>query len=146
MGLLLNAEPSLSVEEVESALTASAHDLGVLGPDNDYGYGLLDVMAAFTFLPPIAKNDIVTTPRNQPVTINILANDIATNGTLDAGSVVLRLESDTVRGATVVNSSGVITYTPEGAGGPDYFYYTVKDAEGRTSNEATVRINRIRAN
>jgi bacillopeptidase F len=153
MGLLLSAAPSLSIDEIESALAASAMDLGDTGPDNTFGNGLLDVMAAAVALnlitpniPPIANNDRVTTPRNMSVTINILANDVDPDGTIDATSVVLR-SATTVRGsAVVVESDGTVTYTPEGGGGPDYFWYTVKDTAGTTSNEARVRINRVRDN
>lgn len=44
--LLLGAHPGLSVASVESALTASAVDLGPAGPDERYGNGRLDVTAA----------------------------------------------------------------------------------------------------
>jgi FtsP/CotA-like multicopper oxidase with cupredoxin domain len=96
-------------------------------------------------MPPVANNDIATTPRNLPVTINILANDIDPDGTIDPATVNLTLGSTTTRGATVaVNPDGTVTYTGEGAGGPDYFYYTVNDNQNATSNEARVRVNRVR--
>ena len=44
--LLLGAHPGLSVASLESALTGSAVDLGPAGPDERYGNGRLDVMAA----------------------------------------------------------------------------------------------------
>lgn len=47
LALLLSAYPDLSVEEQESVLLDSAFDLGVSGPDNDYGYGKLDVLDAY---------------------------------------------------------------------------------------------------
>ncbi len=154
MGLLLSADPSLSIGEIESALAASAMDLGEIGPDNTYGNGLLDVMAAAVALnlitpnmAPIANNDRVTTPRNMSVTINILANDVDSDGTIDPTSVSLRLGLSTTRGATVAINpdDGTIVYDPTGTGGgPDYFYYTVNDTQGATSNEARVRINRVR--
>ncbi len=50
MGLLLSADPSRSIADVESAMTASARDLGTSGPDNDSGYGLLDVVEARNWL------------------------------------------------------------------------------------------------
>ena len=151
MGLLLSAYPSLSIGEIEAALTASALDLGDTGPDNTYGNGLLDVMAAYNLLSqtqpqaPIANNDRVTIPRNITTIINILANDVDPDGTIDKTSVVLK-SATTIRGSTVVvNVDGTVTYTPEGGGGPDYFWYTVKDTDGVTSNEARVRVNRVRA-
>ena len=47
MALLLSADPALSVEQLESALSGVAADLGDPGPDYDYGNGLLDVFAAW---------------------------------------------------------------------------------------------------
>ncbi len=44
--LLLGAHPTLSAAGVESALTGGAVDLGPAGPDERYGNGRLDVMAA----------------------------------------------------------------------------------------------------
>jgi subtilisin family serine protease len=47
LALLLSVDPDLSVDEQEQLLLQTAHDLGTVGPDNDYGYGLIDVWAAF---------------------------------------------------------------------------------------------------
>ena len=60
---------------------------------------------------------------------------------------LLTLRSTTsVRGNVLtVNPDGTVTYTPDGSGGPDYFYYTVADDNGAISNEARVRVNRVRA-
>ncbi len=151
MGLLLSAYPTLSIAEIETALTTSALDLGAAGPDNTYGNGLLDVMSAYNLLKqtqpqaPIANNDRVTIPRNTTALINILANDVDPDGTIDPTSVSLR-SATTIRGSTlVVEGDGTVTYTPEGGGGPDYFWYTVQNTEGVASNEARVRVNRVRA-
>ncbi len=50
MALLMNAFPSVTVNKLESALKQSALDLGIPGKDNDYGKGLIDVMAAYNLL------------------------------------------------------------------------------------------------
>lgn len=47
LALLLGAYPDLSVDEQEKILLESAFDLGVEGPDNDYGYGRLDILNAY---------------------------------------------------------------------------------------------------
>ena len=47
MALLLSLDPQLTVAELEGALVQSAVDLGAAGADNVYGYGLLDVAAAY---------------------------------------------------------------------------------------------------
>ncbi len=50
MALLLSAFPDKSVAELEDALMQSAIDLGAPGADNDYGYGLVDAVAAYDYL------------------------------------------------------------------------------------------------
>ncbi len=50
MALLRSAFPDTSVADIEEALQLSALDLGVAGGDNSYGYGLVDVVAAYQYL------------------------------------------------------------------------------------------------
>jgi PKD repeat protein len=50
MALLVSAFPDLALPDLESALKDSAVDLGDAGPDNDYGYGLIDSVEAFDSL------------------------------------------------------------------------------------------------
>ena len=50
LALLLSAHPDLSVDAQERALLEAAQDLGPSGPDNDYGYGRLDVFSAHLWL------------------------------------------------------------------------------------------------
>lgn len=54
MALLLSADPALAVGDLEQALLASATDFGNPGPDNAYGHGLVNALAAYdrVFLPP----------------------------------------------------------------------------------------------
>ncbi len=50
MALLMDAFPAATVAEIEEAIRLSATDLGAAGPDNVYGHGLVDALAAFDFL------------------------------------------------------------------------------------------------
>ena len=51
LALLLSAFPEgLSIQQQESALVLSAVDLGASGADDSYGYGRLDIMAAYQWL------------------------------------------------------------------------------------------------
>jgi serine protease AprX len=50
MALLVDAFPGATVSEIETAIKHSAWDLGAGGPDNVYGYGLLDAAAAYDLL------------------------------------------------------------------------------------------------
>jgi subtilisin family serine protease len=47
LALLLDAFPGLSADQQAAALQDSALDLGASGPDNDFGSGRLDVLAAY---------------------------------------------------------------------------------------------------
>lgn len=50
MALLLSAFPDTRIDELEAALKSSATDLGPVGADNSYGYGLLNVRSAYALL------------------------------------------------------------------------------------------------
>jgi subtilisin family serine protease len=47
MALLLSAFPDLTVSELELSLKQTAEDLGASGPDNVFGYGLIDLLEAY---------------------------------------------------------------------------------------------------
>jgi len=50
LALLLSAYPNLTAAEQEAALLNSVVDLGPAGPDNDFGYGRLDILGAYQWL------------------------------------------------------------------------------------------------
>jgi subtilisin family serine protease len=50
LALLMSAFPSVPASEIEAAVVASGVDGEPPGPDNDYGYGRIDVLAAFQAL------------------------------------------------------------------------------------------------
>ncbi len=89
---------------------------------------------------PIAQNDIISTPKGTAVAVNVLANDVDSDGTLDAASVIVVAQP--ASGAVAVNpATGAITYTPNlNFVGSDSFTYTVKDNLGTVSNVATVSV------
>jgi Bacterial Ig domain/FG-GAP-like repeat len=87
---------------------------------------------------PVAANDTATLQANQNVTINVLANDTSTGGTLDTASIKIAV-SPTHGTAVVMN--GEVVYTPTmGYSGLDTFQYSVQDNLGTASNVATVSI------
>jgi bacillopeptidase F len=57
MALLRQAFPGLNPAELESALIDSAVDLGAVGPDDDYGFGMLNVLEAYRTLVPCIDAD-----------------------------------------------------------------------------------------
>jgi hypothetical protein len=91
---------------------------------------------------PTAQNDSASTNKNQPVSIDILANDVqgAPDIPLDPSTVsITQLPQN---GSLVVDpSTGVVSYTPKANFfGSDTFSYTVSDAVQNVSNTATVSV------
>jgi hypothetical protein len=60
LALLLSAFPGINTESQAASLLNTAADLGIAGPDNDYGYGSVDALAAYNWL--AAGNRITPTP------------------------------------------------------------------------------------
>ena len=77
LALLSSAFPGLTAEPQKLALLQTAVDLGAPGPDNDFGYGRLDVLAAYQLL---ASGGIPTpaTPTPLPPTPTSSATATAT--------------------------------------------------------------------
>ncbi|MEP7137712.1 MAG: S8 family serine peptidase [Chloroflexota bacterium] len=74
LALLLSAFPNLTAAQQESALINSAVDLGpTVGPDNTYGYGRLDILAAYNLL-----NSAVTTTPTSTATATLTSTPTAT--------------------------------------------------------------------
>jgi Bacterial Ig domain len=87
---------------------------------------------------PVAANDTATLQANQKVTINVLANDTSTGGTLDTASI--KIVVSPAHGTAVV-MNGEVVYAPTmGYSGLDTFQYSVQDNLGTASNVATVSI------
>ena len=84
----------------------------------------------------IALNDSASTPQNTPVTINVLANDVAGSG---PGPLRIVSVGTPLAGNAATNGSGQIVYTPNALFlGNDTFTYTVTD--GATVSTATVQV------
>jgi VCBS repeat-containing protein len=93
--------------------------------------------------PPEANDDAATTDENNPVNIDITANDIDSDGAINKTTVTIT--KDPGNGSLgVYSTTGVVSYTPDpGFCGSDCFKYTVDDDDGATSNEATVQVTVI---
>jgi bacillopeptidase F len=59
VALLREYNPNATADQIKQALLTGARDLGPAGPDNQYGHGLLNVVAALRALPPNTKPNIV---------------------------------------------------------------------------------------
>ncbi|HQR06989.1 MAG TPA: Ig-like domain-containing protein [Gemmatales bacterium] len=88
---------------------------------------------------PIAKNDTASVNQGSSVSINVAANDLALNSTLNLTSIVITQAP--THGSTVINNDGTVTYTNDGKAWPnDTFSYTIKNSSGTVSAAATVKI------
>jgi hypothetical protein len=74
---------------------------------------------------PVANDDAVSTPDGQPVTVNVLANDVSNDPPF-----VIRILTPPQHGTAVVNADNSITYSPTpGYAGPDSLVYGLLDTE-----------------
>ncbi len=102
LAVLLSAFPNLSVAQQEAALRFSALDLGAAGPDNDYGYGRIDLRAAYQWL--VASG--VAPQRGSAIVVNTTADTLADDAFCSLREAILAANSDSAVGGC-----------PPGAGG-----------------------------
>ncbi|AFY64935.1 tandem-95 repeat protein [Geitlerinema sp. PCC 7407] len=109
----------------------------------DSGGSLSNVATVFVTVnnvndPPVANNDLSTTDKNIPITLNVLANDSDVDGNLRPAtlSIVTGPSGGTV---TIDPLTSNVSYRPRSNFvGVDSFTYTVQDNEGASSNVGTV--------
>ena len=90
--------------------------------------------------PPVAVNDAEGTARGQSVVVNVLANDLDVDGTLDPSSVTITNGPNNAT-AQINPVTGAITVTPTTTfAGVVSLKYRVSDNLGAVSNEATVTV------
>jgi len=156
MALLKSTNANVTTDDIKSAIFTSTLDLGASGSDNDYGWGLLDVAAAYNALTgtgggtvtaadaPVANADSLTVNEDSNASVNVTANDTAdtsvnASNTINPASLVI--VSQPADGSVSSDESGNISYTPNANfNGADQFTYTVQDSEGIESNSATVSV------
>ncbi|WP_400193014.1 Ig-like domain-containing protein [Hymenobacter sp. B81] len=106
----------------------------------------------FTNAAPVAVADAASTGTGQNATVNVLTNDTDADGnaSINAASVLLIQGASTGTsgiagsnggGTFSVSNTGVVTFVPTvGFFGTSAVNYTVQDARGLTSNQATITI------
>jgi hypothetical protein len=88
--------------------------------------------------PPVANNNTAQTVEGQPVTIDILANDLDPDG--DDLSIA-SFDATTANGGSVEADDERLRYTPaDGFNGTDFFTYVAEDEHGAVSDTATVTV------
>ena len=90
---------------------------------------------------PVAANDTAMLSENQGTTLNVLANDTSSGGTIARWTLTITVPP--AHGtATITAGTYDVTYQPnQGYSGLDTFQYTVEDNLGTRSNTATVSID-----
>ena len=96
-------------------------------------------LTVVTSAAPVAFNDKADTMAGAPVTINVVANDTDSDGTIDSSTVAIT--GGPANGTAAKQVDGKVRYTPNADySGKDTFTYTVRDDQGVLSNAATVTV------
>ncbi len=104
----------------------------------DHVPGVMESMP-FNGNPGFAVDDNVMATPGVPIVIDILANDIAGDSSIDPGSIIIELDPN--GGSYTINpATGEITYSPENLIYDDVIYYRFKDANGNLSTLGTINI------
>jgi len=126
MALLLSAYPEATVAQLEQALQESGQDLGEDGPDNTYGYGLVDLKGAYDKLSEILEQNPSPTGGASPVAnddsycdIQDVAISVAAPGVLgndtdpedDSLTVDVTVISEPDNGTLVLNADGSFCFS-----------------------------------
>lgn len=83
VGVLRQADPNATTEEVKFALMSTAQDLGSAGEDNGYGFGLIDLNAALDVLGASGNWwELNVAPDNPPIIIPETGGDFSWSGSL----------------------------------------------------------------
>jgi serine protease AprX len=110
LALLLGALPGLTIDQAQAALTGTALDLGVSGPDPAYGNGRLNVLAAYQWL--LAQGP--TVDLTGPATVSATVTPSLSNGTADAA--VHATGDDTATGGSAIAAAEYFVDAPGVAG------------------------------
>jgi len=110
-----------------------------VGLDSDIDNSVIQVdSVAPVNNPPIANNDLVSTPVDTSITIDIKLNDFDPESQPIS---IASVDTTSAQGGTIVNNGNDVTYTPPtGFSGTDTFTYTITDGPN-TSNVATVTVS-----
>ncbi len=104
LALLLGAHPGLSADQQQAALIGTAVDLGVVGPDNAYGNGRIDVLAA--------DNSLITPlDTTGPTTSAVTVSPAVTDGSDPAGVSVSATGDDSATGGSAIAAAELFVDT-----------------------------------
>ena len=132
---VINYSPDLNYVGTDSFV----YTITSMSGDSDSAIVSIQIMDNATLDPPIAVDDIATTPEDVSVTIDVLANDSNPDGT--PLTISVPASSQPANGLAVPMGNS-IAYTPDtDFNGIDVFTYTISSSSG--SSTATVTVNVI---
>ncbi len=137
LALLLQAVPGLSADQQVAALRSSAVDLGATGPDNTYGSGRLDLLAAYNWLRSTPDFTVSVSPSAVSVdpggTATYTVTVTGTNGF--AGDVALGLTGLPAGQGSAVFTPSVV------AGGNGTAQLTISTSSTATPGTSTLTVS-----
>ena len=150
VALLVSANPRLAglVNRLEDIIEQTAVkktttegcglDSATAVPNNTYGWGRIDALAAvLEALPTAAANDTAITMEGVAVRINVLSNDSDPDG----DQLTITNVGPAAQGTVTNNGDGTLTYTPAaGYTGVDTFTYTICAPEGCLTSSSTAAV------
>jgi serine protease AprX len=147
MALLAAAFPTATIAQIETAVTDSAQDLGAPGAENEFGYGLNDVLAAYYLLAATAGAQHAPTFSSVPVTSATEGKPYAYQATAsDVDGDALAFVLDAAPAGMAINAaSGLVSWTPTHAqAGPNVVVARVTDTTGLfTTQRFAVSVARL---
>lgn len=131
IALLRSAFDTVSVSDLETVLTDTALDLGVAGPDNDYGVGLINALAAY--------NELTTLLQSPEGTLQLSETSYSVNET-DA-SITIEVTRENGSDGEVTVEYRTIDDVASSASDFTATSGTLTFADGVTSQSFTVTVN-----
>jgi subtilisin family serine protease len=151
LALLLDAFPDLTADQQEVALETGAVDLGPAGPDDDVGYGRLDLASSYARLATTPDFTVTATPASvsvpaggsatvtvQVAPVNGFAADVALSVEgLGPGQAVAGFSPASVTGGT---GTSTLTVTADPSLAPGTYPLTVTGTSGTVAHAAALAL------
>lgn len=155
LALLLSALPDLPADRQEAALENGAVDLGSAGPDNHFGFGRLNALAAYQWLVGTPDFVVTTSPSSSDVVaggtasytitvngVNGFTGDVALSPSGLSGSQARwTFAPDIIPGGS---GTGTLTVTTSATLAPGSYPLTVTAASGAVVHSAAATLQPAR--
>ena len=138
----INGDTTAEGSETVGLILSNLQGAALPAPPGDVGLIIIADDDQFP-VSPFANDDSLTVLRDTVGTLNVLANDVDSNGDF----IFVQSSTQGAHGAVSCTRAGLCTYTPApGFVGPDTFTYTVSDGTTAAPDVATVSVTVTRIN